>query len=249
MAEAAGAEQQLVRPLARPAWAFTIVVFAVWWVSHAGIVVLSGTPVVDAMLEFDGAYYLDVAKHGYVSAEPGFITEDNTNTNFFPGLPWFALPFLALGDNVGVVATSLIVGAALFLGVWMVAREIFDERIARLSIISLACWPGSVWLWAFYSESLLVAASAWALWGERRERHALAAALIYVVALTRIVGVLFGVVMAAAYLVRTRRWSWVPVAYGLSGIAGLLTVIAVLHVHVGDGLRPSRARRRCGAAP
>ncbi len=209
-------------------------VFVVWWLAHSVVAHAAGQSIAGAMLNADGAYYLDIARHGYTLLDPTYTAQQNTA--FFPGLPWFSIPFLVFGDSAAVIVVSAILGSLAFLGVHRAAAELFGTRVAHSTVITLACWPGSVWLWAFYSESLLIAASSWALWADRRRYWPLAAGLIYVTALSRSVGILFGLTLAVAHVWRTRRVDRAVIAYSAASIAGLATVYVTQRIQVSDGL-------------
>src|SRR5262245_9179910 len=230
---------------ALPWWAFVSAVFAVWWLAQCALARAFGGGVAASMLRFDGSYYLDIAHRGYVF-DSANITERTANTNFFPALPWISMPFLRLGDSSGVVATSLVVSLCAFLGVFRAAELALNTRTAKLSVATLACWPGSVWLWAFYSEGIFVATSSWALWAARSRRWVLASGLLFAASLSRTIGVLFGLMLVVMHVRQARRFDRIALAYSVSSVAGLGAVMVTQWIQVGDPLAFQKSQSAWG---
>jgi hypothetical protein len=131
------------------------------------------------------------------------------------------------------------------------ARNWYGDRVARLAIITLACWPASMFLWVFYSEALFVTVTAGAFWAHRTDRRRIALALVFAAGLTRSPGLLLGPVLAVAHLwacgALTERSTWrraAPVAgaYALASAAAAGVLVFIGGVVAGDPLAFSHAQ-------
>jgi hypothetical protein len=109
-----------------------------------------------------------------------------------------------------------------------------DESLARRVTVALALFPTSFFLWTYYTEGLLLAATAGAVWAGRRQRHTLAAVLLAVASSARLVGLLVGPALAVARIVRLRRVDAVSVRYVLGSAVGLAAVMTQQAVQIGD---------------
>jgi hypothetical protein len=118
--------------------------------------------------------------------------------------------------------------------------------MARRAVIALALFPTSFFLWMYYSEALLISATAAAVWAGRREKHNLAAVLLAIAATARVVGVTVGPALALARIVRLRRVDSVCVRYILGSLAGLAAVMTRQAVEIGDPLGWLSAGRAWG---
>jgi hypothetical protein len=227
--------------------AFPVTVFVVWRLVHAFVVIaVGGAPVASAFL-FDATYYLAIVDHGYVITDPTY--HDFQTVAFFPAFPVVAYPFVTLlGTGLGGTLVANILALAAFVAVWAAARRWYDERTARLALITLACWPGSLFLWAFYSEALFVAVTAGALWADRSGRARLAAVLVLVAGLTRSPGLLLGPVLVAVHLWERRRFDRPALAYGLATAAAVGGLVVLGRVVADDPLALSHAQLAWGRA-
>jgi hypothetical protein len=215
---------------------FPLVVFAVWRGLHAIVVLAFGGSLRQATVDFDGGWYLTILRQGYVAPVGGY--DEFSNVAFFPGLTWItdAVQFVVRDETAAVLlaANGLAVGA--FVAVWGAVRAWGNEVYARRATVALALFPTSYYLWMYYTEALLIAASAAAVWAARRERHNVAAAFMAVAATARLVGVVVGPVLALVRIIRLRRVDWVSIRYVLGSVVGLGTVMLRQAVEVGDPL-------------
>jgi hypothetical protein len=214
------------------AW-FPVVVFVVWRLAHLGVLLLWGGDAVDDAFRWDGRNYRRIFADGYHVA-PDAI---RPRTAFFPLTPWLAhVPDVVLPSKAAMVLTANVLALLAFVAVWGAARCWADERVARRSVVLLALWPPSLFLWAFYAEAGFVAASAGAVWADRRRRPALAAVLLTAAALARTIGVLVAAVLVGVRIWRRRRVDAVAVLYAFAGALGTATVMVVQHQQAGDAL-------------
>jgi len=125
------------------------------------------------LLAWDGAFYADVAAHGYAPLPRAAL-------RFFPltSVLGRAVSWTGLGPRIGVVVVANV--AALVAGVLLVVllrREGFDAGIARRSAWLLALAPSGFVLVLGYAEGLFLALAIGVLLAARRRRWWLAAAL------------------------------------------------------------------------
>lgn len=230
------------RPIILP-----VLVFVVWRLSHAVVVLAFGGSLERTTYAFDGAFYLSVLRDGYVEPPGGY--GHFSNVAFFPGLAWLtaAVRVVVRREQLAsaLVANGLALGS--FVAVWGAVRAwTEDDGVARRAAVGLALVPTSYYLWMYYSEALLVATSASAAWSSRAERHGRAAALLLVAATSRVVGVLVGPVLALVRVVRLRRIDIVAVLYAVASSIGFATVLVRQQVEIGDALGWAKAQEAWG---
>lgn len=212
------------------AW-FPVAVFVVWRVAHGAVLWWHGGRLVEAAYTYDGAHYLRILHHGYWDPRPVMPSHA-----FFPGVAWLATPvrWITGTDAISVHVVATATGLAAFLTVWGVTREWTDERTARWSVVLLALFPSSLFLWAFYSEALFIALGAGAVWADRRGRRGIAAACLVGIATTRSVGILVPVAIVLARIIRQRRIDRWAVTYAGAALAGFAAVLVTMQVQVGN---------------
>ena len=182
------------------------------------------------MARWDAVWYLRIAGEGY-GADPGL------KAAFFPLYPLLvrALGIVLGGGPGGRLIASYAIALFAFVAaacvVYRLVRERRDRATARLAIVLLCAFPGSLWFGAPYAESLFLAAAAaslaWALQG----RLWLAAAAGGLAAATRPVGVLLVLPLALVWWQRWRAGSaltWHALALLLvpAGIAAFAVLLA-----------------------
>ena len=215
---------------------FPLVVFAVWRVLHGVAVLAFGGSLRDVSFAWDGGWYLSILHVGYDVPAGGYA--DFSNVAFFPGLAWLTQGVQVVVRHETTAALLVANGLALaaFVAVWGAVRAWVGEAMARRMTIGLALFPTSYFLWMYYTEGLLISATAAAIWAGRRERHNAAAALLAVASTARLVGVTVGPALALARIVRLRRVDWVSVRYVAGSAVGLAAVMTRQAVEVGDPL-------------
>lgn len=241
----AGQPDDARTPLTRFDLRHLAIVYVVWRVSHAAIVAMvAGDPFAPTLM-WDAGFYLSIANDGYEVTDPTWSTFQNVN--FWPALPFLARPFIALfGESWGTGILSNLLSVAAFGSVWLATRAWFGQRVADRTVVFLAVWPGSMFLWAFLSEGLFVTATAVAFWADRRDRPVVAVVCVFVAGLTRSVGVVFGpvfVVMRA-----WRRWGVdrVVVGYLVAWVLSLASVLLIFDRSTGHPFAPFRSQAAWG---
>jgi hypothetical protein len=205
--------------------------------------------------QWDGNWYINIARQGYVPLSPmvdrfGQQFDATVFMPFYPGLiaAVSRIPLLA-----PPVAALLISSAALLLAIVALYRltEIdYGRRGALVAIVLLLAFPSSMFLVAPYTESLLLLFGVTAFLAARYERWWLAGIMAALALITKA----YMIVLVAALLVeylQARQWSlsrvrsdvaWLVVPPALA-IAGWMTYLG-LQVH--DPVRFLTAERLWG---
>jgi len=131
----------------------------------------AGSLTVKALAAWDGAWYLDIAEHGYPALE------DGSALAFFPGYP-LTVRAVARLTGIGYPAAGLAValgfGALAAVLLWELSRHLGGSRFADRSLFLFAFFPGSFVLSMAYSEPMMLAASLGCLLMLLRQRWLIA---------------------------------------------------------------------------
>jgi hypothetical protein len=166
---------------------------------------------------WDGAWYSQIATHGYGLRAP-------ESTAFFPLYPLFIKfgSFLVGGPAVWGALISLLCTALALYFVYRIAENLYETRTARASTLALAFFPTAFFLNAVYTEALFLALTAGAVWASRVRGNLLLASLFGALATaTRNLGVLLLIPLFYEWVLRRRT-------FGLRGLTGLALVPAGL---------------------
>lgn len=191
---------------------------------------------VTAWERFDALWFLRIADAGYSTGDG--------SAAFFPLFP-LTIRALALPLGGRPLAAGFLVSNGALLGalivVYFLTSSEVSERVARTTVAMLCLFPTSFFLFMPYSESLFLLLAVTALWAARRDRWALAGIAGLLAALTRNVGVLLAIALAAEALQQRAEddRSLVPrLAASSLPIAGLLLYLGYWQVKAGDWLAP-----------
>ncbi len=237
--------------IALPAWLLarvlvTVAYLTARYLEHHGRLddALARTTVRQGLLAWDGAFYADIAQHGYAALpEPAL--------RFFPLTPLLgrALGWLGSGPRVGVVIVANL--AALVAGtlhVLLVRREGFTAGAATRSAWLVALAPSAFVLVLGYAEAMFLALAI-GIFLAARGRHWLVVVLLGVLAgLSRPGGFVVAVPIAIE-AVRTWRSARVAerlrsIAATVSPFAGAALFLAWVDREFGDALLPFRVQTR-----
>ncbi|MEU8887049.1 hypothetical protein [Streptomyces sp. NPDC048442] len=189
---------------------------------------------------WDSLWYTRIAAHGYghtVTFAGGAVVQ--SDLAFFPLYPGLiravsaALPLTPGGAGLLISWTAALAAAW---GVFAVTDRLYGRRTATLAVLLWGLLPHSVVLSMAYTEPVLVALSAWALYAVLTRRWLLAGTLALLAGLSRpnAVALVAAVVLTAAYELlrgRQRGWRiWAGAALAPLGWAGY-----VLHVGIRTG--------------
>ncbi len=182
----------------------------------------------------DGNFYLGISKYRYFDLTPSAEAGERvySSIGFFPLLPALIRGFDAAlpgGALVAGIVVCTLAGWAACTAVTLLARELYDDQVARRAAALIACFPGAFIFSFIYTEGLLVAAVAASLILLRRRLWVWAGIAGAVATLSRPSGI---AIVAAAGVVavveirRTRTWYalWTPVI-AASGMASFLAYL------------------------
>ena len=237
--------------VALPAWAVARVLVAVAYSTarylerHGRLDdPLAHTTVHQGLLAWDGAFYADIAQHGYT-------TLPRPALRFFPltALLGRAVGWLGIGPRVGVIVVANVAAlAAGTLLVLLVRSEGFAPGVARRSAWLLALAPSAFVLVLGYSEAVFLALTIGIFLAARRRRWLAVIALGVLAGLDRPAGFVVVVPVAVEVL---RTWRTAPgaervrtVAATVSPFVGTAMFLAWVGHEFGDALLPFRVQTR-----
>lgn len=185
---------------------------------YQGIEQISGGPAelfLGVWQRFDTLWYLRIALHGYSPAV--------SDIHFPPLYPLLikVLGTILLGNYL--LAAIIISNIACILGLtylYKLTAELFNVKTARRTVLYLSIFPTAFFLFAPYSESLLVLLAVATFYYMARERWMIAGFLGFLAVLTRLQGLALFIPLCYEYLRHNNyrlRWSW-------DGLTGLLLI-------------------------
>ena len=133
----------------------------------------------------DALWYLRIASEGYRT--------DDASAAFFPLYPLLTRAVAVVLGDAWLLAAYLVSNVALVVGLTVLHRlteRELGDRAARRTVLYVAVFPTSLFLFAPYTESLFLALSVGCLYAARTQSWALAALLGALAAATRSTGVL-----------------------------------------------------------
>ncbi|MFF3216352.1 mannosyltransferase family protein [Streptomyces sp. NPDC002886] len=212
------------------------VAVAAWWSGRGPLRVLGES--------WDSVWYLRIAEHGYGRTQiyPG-IGSVQSDSAFFPLYPVLircASLVLPGSLTVAALAVAWIAAGTAAAGVYRVGEHLLGARAGVLLVALWAALPHALMLTLAYTEPLLTAFAAWALYALLRGRWGWAAGLAVLAGLTRPTGIAVAaaVTAAAAYEICRRRGRaparvW---AAGLVAPVGWASYVLLVGVHRDDPL-------------
>ncbi|MEU3722215.1 hypothetical protein [Streptomyces sp. NPDC031705] len=218
-----------------------VVAAGAWWAGRDPVRVLG--------FSWDSVWYLGIAAHGYgrtqMWAASGSVQSDYA---FFPLYP--LLVRLAGGGPGAGLAVAWAAAAVAAVGVYRVGERLLGARAGVLLVGLWAALPHAVVLTLAYTEALLAALAAWALYALLRERWLWAAGLAALAGLTRPTGVAVAAAVTALAVrelaVRGNRAPGVWAA-ALLAPAGWAAYVLAVGVHRHDALGYFAVQRQWGS--
>jgi hypothetical protein len=182
---------------------------------------------IDGWSLWDSDYYTAIALHGYT-----FRNAEWPSIPFFPLYPALIRLILPLCGGDAALAGALVANTALVVALvllYQLLRIDFGEALAVRTILVLLAFPMSLFFAANYTESLALALIVLAAWALRRQYWWLAGIAGFLLALTRLPGILVAPIILLIYLDhqqwRWRRIRWEALAATLPAL-GLLVFMA-----------------------
>ena len=175
--------------------------------------VLTGKP--RLMAQWDSHWYRSIIEHGYVSTiPPQYQHHDTSNVAFFPGYPAWAYLFkfvFHLNEYTALVASALVACLVFWIYFSRLFQELgFTPNQTLIAAALLAISPGALFLYAAYSETVFMAATAgylyWCVRGLREPKHFVLAALHGIVLTgTRLFGPFIALFPLLPFLLNPKR--------------------------------------------
>ena len=152
----------------------------------------------DALLNrwyrWDTQWYVSISLHGYNTKQ---------STGFFPLYPGLVHVVASIIGSSHVVGATLLVSnlatLAAFIGIGLLAAEVYGRATATFAIRALAAFPTAFFLAAGYADSLFLALAAFCLYCARRQQWGWAALCAFVASFDR----QFGIILVLPML-----WEW-----------------------------------------
>jgi hypothetical protein len=233
------------RVLTWPTWAVLVVAFAlsrlvvglviqaaaVWAQTPAGVHTLH-PGYLDMVPIWDGAWYRDIAAHGYplplpVDSDTGAVTF--SAWAFYPVFPLLARALLAMSVpfSGAALAVNMVAGAAAVVLIWRAlaygATSVLAQRMALLAALLWCLYPATAVLQVAYSEALAVVLLAGFLVLLMQRRYLSASVVVLALGFTRAVAPPIGIVVLVHLWLRWRQEgsAWRPFLKGqrLSALA------------------------------
>lgn len=190
-----------------------------------------GDALVAPAARWDSVWFLDIAESGY----------DEQRSAFFPLYPLLVKAAGAVVDSPLLGGLAVSVGC-LFAALVVLHRLVeldHGRDVARVTVLLVAAFPGSLWLSAVYSEALFLLLSVVAVYAARTDRWLLAAVAGMLAAATRSIGVLLLVPLVVIWWQAGRPRDGVLLAGIPLGLAAFCVVLAASGL---DALGPFRAQ-------
>ncbi|OEJ35750.1 hypothetical protein BGK67_16105 [Streptomyces subrutilus] len=210
-----------------------------WWAGKDPLRVLGRS--------WDSVWYLGIAANGYgrtqmwpsAATGTGSIQSDYAFFPLYPALIRLVGSVLPGGLLPAGILVAWICAAVAAVGVYRIGEWVIGPRAGLLLVGLWAALPHAVVLSLAYTEALLAALAAWALYALLRERWMWAAGLAVLAGLTRPTGlaVAAAVSVMALYAILTRRSRAPKVwAAGLLAPAGWAAYVVAVGLRVRDPL-------------
>lgn len=196
--------------------------------------------IMQVLTSWDGAWYYRIIRLGYPSSIPSDITYamPEARAAFFPVYPLLvrcADLVLPGGDVFAGVFLNFVLGAVAIVLVGMLARQLFNERIAYRTMLLMAFFPGSVALSLTYSEATLIVLAAGCLLMLLREQWVAAGVLAAFGTATRPNGLALVAACAVAALLAIRqRRDWGSLIAAVLAPVGFVAFQLYLRVRTGE---------------
>jgi hypothetical protein len=166
---------------------------------------------------WDSGQFEAIAMHGYAH---------RYHAAFFPLYPYLEryLGFVTGGPFIAGLIISNVASLVLFMVLYRLVKDDFDDSLAGRTVLYLAVFPTSFFLVAAYNESLFLCLTLLSFYSLRSGRWWLAGIFGLLAALTRSSGLFLLLPFCYEYL-RQRQFHWK--AIGINAFSGLLIPLGV----------------------
>jgi hypothetical protein len=195
----------------------------------------NGTILARLFCRWDGAWYLDIAEHGYPSkAEYSTGLAKYAFFPLFPNLVRLVAAITPLSFVNSAILVGLSTAAGATVAVYFLALRLTTPERAERAVYLFVLFPGAFVLSMAYSESLMIMAAAGCLMLllDRRWLGAGLAGAVAVAARPNGLAVVVACAIAAAMAIRRER-SWKPLIAPLLSAAPAVMYLAYLAHHTG----------------
>ncbi|MFD3680821.1 glycosyltransferase family 39 protein [Streptomyces sp. NPDC058613] len=210
-----------------------------WWAGRDPLKVLGGS--------WDSGWYLGIAAHGYgrtlmwpdAVTGTGSVQSDTAFFPLYPALIRLVSAVLPGGPAPAGLLVAWVAAAAAAVGVYRIGERLLGARAGLLLVGLWAALPHAVVLTLAYTEALLAAFAAWALYALLRDRWLWAGGLAVLAGLTRPTGLAVAAAVCAAALYAVAvRGSRAPAVWaaGLLAPAGWAAYVLAVGARTGDPL-------------
>ncbi|MEV0172743.1 hypothetical protein AB0I00_16695 [Streptomyces sp. NPDC050803] len=184
---------------------------------------------------WDSLWYLGIAAHGYgrtLRFGPDIVQSDLAFFPLYPGLVRAVTSVSPLGWGAAGLVVSWTAAGIAACGIHALGSRLYGRAVATVLVLLWALLPHSVVLSMAYTEPLLTAFAAWALYAVLTGRWLWAGALAALAGLSRPNGfaVAAAVLAGAAYAVRRERGKVTHRLWTGAALAPLGWIAYVLHV-------------------
>lgn len=191
-------------------------------------------PIFWGNINFDGEHYLSIARDGYLPF-----------TYFYFPLYPILISVLAriVGNSYVSYAWSGIILSNIFcymaiVGIYRLAKIIFNEKTAIYSICLLFLFPTSFFLGAYYNESLFLFLAVWSFYFAFKKKWLVSFILCGLATSTRLVGIALVPAIFYEYLQDNKNnlFRMKTFLYILISFSGILFYMSYLFIKTGDAL-------------
>lgn len=172
---------------------------------------------------WDTGHYLTIAKDGYHYPQQAF----------FPLWPLLikTISLTGLSSEVTIYLLSFVFGLTSFILFYSLAKKLIGEVNARLSLITFAVFPSTMFLHAGYTEGLFLTLVLLSFLLLENKKYIQASLFIALTTMTR----LAGIALIPIFLYLNRSY-YKRLIYILIGLSGLLIYVIFLYLNFGNPL-------------
>lgn len=190
-------------------------------------------PTLFSWVNFDGEHYFSIAMFGYRPL----------TYFYFPVYPQLIkiLSQISTPTLINFAISGLLISNASFLvalfGLYKLLKFDFKDNITLLTIVFLIVFPTSFYFGSYYTESLFLALSVWAIYFVRKSNFLAAGILSLIASATRVVGVsLFFVLLIEYFQLKKDKKISKDLLFVFLAPLGLLIYMYFLNLKTGDPL-------------